>query len=190
MQRYIAITCFCCLLYSSSVAADQPVIDVWPGRVPGETKEIGAEEFRAPRDKEKADVKRLSNVSKPTLTVFQPAADKRNGAAVIVCPGGGYNILAWDLEGTEVAEWLNSIGVTAFVLKYRVPRRENYPNHEAPLMDGQRAVSLVRSKASECGLDPGRIGMLGLRRAFDTSSGSTTSKTPRTKSPAGRTLAS
>jgi acetyl esterase/lipase len=142
-------------------AADQPVIDVWPGRVPGETKEIGPEEFRAPRDKEKADVKRLSNVSKPTLTVFQPAADKRNGAAVIVCPGGGYNILAWDLEGTEVAEWLNSIGVTAFVLKYRVPRRENYPNHEAPLMDGQRAVSLVRSKASEYGLDAGRIGMLG-----------------------------
>jgi acetyl esterase/lipase len=154
----ISATFFLCSVLHG---ADQPVVDVWPGRVPGETKEIGPEEFRAPRDKEKTDVKRLSNVSKPTLTIFQPAAEKRNGAAVIVCPGGGYNILAWDLEGTEVAEWLNSIGVTAFVLKYRVPRRENDPNHEAPLMDGQRAVSLVRSKASEYGLDPGRIGMLG-----------------------------
>ena len=68
---------------------------------------------RAPRDKEKSDVKRLANVSKPTLTVFQPAEGKRNGAAVIVCPGGGYNILAWDLEGTEVAEWLLLTNLTS-----------------------------------------------------------------------------
>jgi acetyl esterase/lipase len=148
-------------LCSSLLAADRPVIDVWPGRAPGETKDIGPEAFREPNDKENPGVQRLSNVSKPTLTVYQPAKEKQNGAAVIVCPGGGYNILAWDLEGTEVAEWLNSIGVTAFVLKYRVPKRENLPNHEAPLMDGQRSMSLVRSKASDYGLDPRRIGMLG-----------------------------
>jgi acetyl esterase/lipase len=149
------------LSWSSAAAVEQAVINVWPGKAPGETKEIGAEEFRAPREKEKSGVKRLANVSQPTVTLFPAAEGKRNGAAVIVCPGGGYNILAWDLEGTEVAEWLNSIGVTALVLKYRVPKRENFPNHEAPLMDGQRAVSLVRSKASELSIDPGRIGMLG-----------------------------
>ncbi|HZN35546.1 MAG TPA: alpha/beta hydrolase, partial [Pirellulaceae bacterium] len=124
-------------------------------------KEIGPEEFRAPRDKEKADVKRLANVSKPTLTIFQPPQEKRNGAAVIVCPGGGYNILAWDLEGTEVAEWANSLGLTAFVLKYRVPKREGDTANTLPLMDAQRAMSLVRSKASDYGIDPARIGMLG-----------------------------
>jgi acetyl esterase/lipase len=157
LLAFIAVTAF----ISSALAADRPVIDVWPGRAPGETKDIGPEEFRAPRGTEKPDVRRLSNVSKPTLTVYQPPEGSRNGTAVIVCPGGGYNILAWDLEGTEVAEWLNSIGITAFILKYRVPRRENFPNHEAPLMDGQRSISLVRSKASEFGLDPRRIGMLG-----------------------------
>jgi len=142
-------------------AADRPVIDVWPGKVPGETKEIGPEELRPPQAKQRADVQRLTNVSKPTLTLFQPAEGKRNGAAVVVCPGGGYSILAWDLEGTEVAEWLNSIGVTALVLKYRVPRREGDAANKLPLMDAQRAMSVVRSKASELGIDPRRIGMLG-----------------------------
>jgi acetyl esterase/lipase len=128
---------------------------------PGETKEIGPEEFRPPRPNEKQDVKRLQNVSRPTLTVFQPPAERRSGAAVVIAPGGGYNILAWDLEGTEVAEWLNTQGVTAFVLKYRVPRREGDTTNTIQLMDAQRAMSLVRSKASDYGLDPARIGMLG-----------------------------
>jgi acetyl esterase/lipase len=93
--------------------------------------------------------------------VFQPAESKRNGAAVVICPGGGYNILAWDLEGTEIAEWLNTLGVTGLVLKYRVPRREGDEANALPLMDVQRAMSLVRSKSSELGLDPDRIGVLG-----------------------------
>ena len=80
---------------------------------------------------------------------------------MLVCPGGGYHILAIDLEGDEVAQWLNSIGVTALVLKYRVPRRDTQPAHLAPLQDAQRAMSLVRSKASELGIDPERIGILG-----------------------------
>src|SRR4051794_28818552 len=153
-----SVMIFVCGLTS---AADRPVIDVWPGKVPGETKEIGPEELRPPQAKQRADAQRLTNVSKPTLTLFQPPEGKRNGAAVVVCPGGGYSILAWDLEGTEVAEWLNSIGVTGIVLKYRVPARPNQPKYLAPLMDAQRAVSLVRSKAAEWGLDPKRIGMLG-----------------------------
>jgi acetyl esterase/lipase len=150
------------LAVATSASATEPlVLDVWPARPPGEAKEIGPEEFRPLRGDEKPNVQRLANVSQPTLTIFQPPAEQRTGCCVVVCPGGGFNILAWDLEGTEVAEWLNSIGVTAAVLKYRVPKREHLPNNEAPRMDGQRAMSLVRSKASELGIDPKRIGMLG-----------------------------
>ena len=106
----------------------------------------------------------LTNVSKPTLTVCRPEATKNTGVAVLVFPGGGYNDLAWDHEGEQVARWLNSIGVTAAVLKYRVPRREGTPKDKPPiqaLMDAQRAISLVRSKAAEWGVDPKRIGVLG-----------------------------
>jgi acetyl esterase/lipase len=147
--------------FQNLAAADRPVINVWPGKAPGETKDLPAEGFRAPRPNEKSNVQRLENVSVPTLTVFAPDESQRNGASVVVCPGGGYNILAWDLEGTEVAEWLNSLGVTAFVLKYRVPKREEFKNNEPPLMDAQRAMSLVRSRASELKIDPQRIGILG-----------------------------
>jgi acetyl esterase/lipase len=158
---YRAAIALICLLSSIANAADCPVIDVWPGKAPGETKEIGPEENRPPQAKQRADVTRLTNVSKPTLTLYQPLEGKRNGAAVVICPGGGYSILAWDLEGTEVAEWLNAIGVTAAVLKYRVPRRDGDMANSLPLMDAQRAMSIVRSKSSELGLDPKRIGILG-----------------------------
>ena len=79
----------------------------------------------------------------------------------MICPGGGYSILAWDLEGTEVAQWLNSIGVTGIILKYRVPEHLKQIEHFPPLEDAQRAMSLVRSKAKELEIDPNRIGMLG-----------------------------
>src|SRR5438105_1699955 len=134
------------LLCLAATAADRPVIDVWPGKPPGDTKEIGPEEFRPPQAKQRADVQRLTNVSRPTLTLYQPPEGKRNGTCVIVLPGGGYSILAWDLEGTDIAEWLNSIGVTAAVLKYRVPRRDGDTANKLPLMDAQRSMSLVRSK--------------------------------------------
>jgi acetyl esterase/lipase len=141
-------------------AADKPlVVDVWPGQAPGESGKIGEEKME-----ESGNVKRISNVTHPTLTVFRPAKDKDTGAAVVIAPGGGYNILAWDLEGTEVADWLNSIGVTGIVLKYRIPRRPDSPKDQAPpqaQMDAQRAISLVRSKAKDWGIDPRRIGMLG-----------------------------
>jgi acetyl esterase/lipase len=104
---------------------------------------------------------RLGNVSTPTLTVYAPPHRKANGAAVLVCPGGGYHILAMDLEGTEVATWLNSIGVTAVVLKYRVPVRKDRPRYEAPLQDAQRAMGIVRRHAAEWRIDPGRVGILG-----------------------------
>ena len=138
-------------------------LDVWPGKAPGDTGEIAPEKELESKPG-KPSVKRITNVSRPTLTVFRPAKDKDTGAAVVIAPGGGYNILAWDLEGEEVAAWLNSVGVTGIVLKYRVPRRPDQPKDKppiGPLQDAQRALSLVRSKAPEWGIDPKRIGILG-----------------------------
>jgi acetyl esterase/lipase len=147
-----------------ATAAEKPqVIDLWPAKPPGEKGEIGEEKLLDAKPDE-AKVKRLTNVTHPTLTIYKPAKDKDTGAAVVIAPGGGYHILAWDLEGEEVAEWLNSIGVTGIVLKYRVPRRSDAVKDGPPpqaLMDAQRAVSLARGRAKEWGIDPKRIGMLG-----------------------------
>jgi acetyl esterase/lipase len=140
------------------------VVNVWPGKAPGETGDVGPEKFLEKKPKEKPGVKRLTNVSQPTLTIYRPAPDRDTGTAVVICPGGGYHILAWDLEGEEVAAWLNSIGVTGIILKYRVPRRSNEPGDKpplGPLQDAQRALSLVRSNARKWKLEPDRIGILG-----------------------------
>lgn len=163
MIRPIAIGFIVACAASLASAGEPTVVDVWPGKVPGEAKEIGPEKYEPQRPGQK-EVKRLTNVSKPTLAIYRPAKEKDTGAAVIIAPGGGYNILAMDLEGTEVADWLNSIGVTGIVLKYRVPRREGQARDKPPvgaLQDAQRAMSLVRSKAGEWGIDPKRIGFLG-----------------------------
>src|SRR3989449_956525 len=140
------------------------VLPVWPGKVPGDYGTIGAERVRAPAEAPTKDAKWITNVTKPTITVFRPAKGKNTGAAMVICPGGGYWNLAWDLEGEEVAAWLNSVGMTGIVLKYRVPRRPGQPEPlpaPGPLLDAQRAVSLVRSRAVEWGIDPNRIGIAG-----------------------------
>ncbi|AOS43168.1 Acetylxylan esterase precursor [Lacunisphaera limnophila] len=138
---------------------------LWPGTAPGETQVLPAEadQFKSPPDPLIAgrSIIRLGNVSTPTLTIYRPDPAKDTGAAVVVAPGGGYYILALDLEGTEVCAWLNSIGVTGVLLKYRVPGREGRARYAAALEDAQRAVGLVRAQAKELGLDPQRIGMLG-----------------------------
>lgn len=144
-------------------ADDKPTaLDLWPAKPPGDVAAKGEErDLTKDADSLIAGKRliRLGNVSKPTITVYRPA--KPNGTCVIVCPGGGYHILAHDLEGTEVCQWLNRIGVTAVLLKYRVPAPPKGPRHLPALMDAQRAVSLVRSKASEWKIDPKKIGILG-----------------------------
>jgi len=151
----------CGLAFTAQLWAAEPgqLIPLWPGRAPGETNTVSTE-----RDMSKPGeglvagkpVIRLGNVSEPSITIYRPSAAKDTGTAVVVCPGGGYSILAWDLEGTEVCDWLNSIGVTGVLLKYRVPKRE-----QGPLQDVQRAVGLVRHRAKELGVNPQRIGVLG-----------------------------
>jgi acetyl esterase/lipase len=156
------ILCFCHTAWIQ--AAEPEVINVWPSKPPGDTKELPPE-----TDTTKADgrqvagkhVIRIGNVSTPQLAIYRPKPELDTGAAIVICPGGGYNILAYDLEGTEVAEWLNTIGVTGIVLKYRVPVRDPNQKWQAPVQDAQRAISLVRSKAQEWKLDPQRIGIMG-----------------------------
>ena len=146
-------------LTAADDASAPPVLDVWPGDVPGETGDIGKE--TATTSGPPKPVTRVTNVSQPTIALYRAPENTANGCAVVVCPGGAYNILAYDLEGTEVAQWLNSIGVTAILLKYRVPRRDKDQPHAAPLQDVQRAIRLVRKNARKWGVDPARIGVLG-----------------------------
>ena len=137
-----------------------PVVRLWPGKAPGEKGDIGPEKIEPPKEEPKPIV-RITNVTEPTITVFKPSAEKDTGAAVLICPGGGYSILAFNHEGEDVARWLNSHGVTGVLLKYRVPRRAGLPKHLAPLQDAQRAMSLVRARADQWKIDPKRIGILG-----------------------------
>ena len=103
-----------------------------------------------------------NKVSRPTLTAYLPPAGKGNGTAVIVCPGGGYSHLAMTHEGTDIAKWLNSLGVTAFVLKYRLPSDETMIDKTiGPLQDAQRAIQLVRQQAARWGVDTKRVGIMG-----------------------------
>ncbi len=128
--------------------ADPTVIPLWPEGVPGARPGLGEE-----RHKDGG----ITNVSEPTLTVFEPAVDKPNGTAVIICPGGGYVHLSMAREGVQYANWLSTLGVTSFVLKYRLQEF----GHPAPLQDVLRAVRIVRSRATEFHIDPARIGVMG-----------------------------
>ena len=146
------------------IAAEPMVIDVWPGKTPGDVGIPGTETSRIHQSPLVGPTKLITNVTRPTLTVYRAAEDKNTGTAMIICPGGGYWDLYWELEGEEVAAWLNSVGITGIILKYRCPRRPGDVKGEpplGPLLDAQRAVSLVRSRAGEWGIDPKRIGMVG-----------------------------
>jgi acetyl esterase/lipase len=149
---------------TTAPARAHETILLWPGVAPGDKGDLGTEhdstrpDPNVPKDKH---IIRLANVTQPSLTLFRPPKELDTGAAVVVFPGGGYQILAMNLEGTEICAWLNSLGITAILLKYRVPARAGRERYEAPLQDAQRALGIVRQKAPEWGIDPKRIGALG-----------------------------
>ena len=151
---------------ATMATASEPskVFELWPGQPPGDKGGLPEEmDTSKPNDQKIVGkpVIRLGNVSKPTLSFYPAPPDKNTGTTILVCPGGGYHILAMDLEGTEVCDWLNSIGVNAALLKYRVPRRPGQEAHIAPLQDAQRAMGLLRANASSLGIATNRIGALG-----------------------------
>lgn len=109
-----------------------------------------------------SDIVRVRNVQKPDIAIYLPSKKNATGEAVVICPGGGYQILAYDWEGSDIARWLNSKGIAAFVLKYRLPgSSNNIEPRLSPLMDAQRALRMVRSHAEQWNVDPGKIGIMG-----------------------------
>ncbi len=144
--------------------ANLTTIPLWPNGAPGAPPAHpgGEADMTTAKDNLIAGkpLIRLGNVSVPTLTVYPPKTPN-TGAAIVVFPGGGYNILAIDLEGTEVCDWLNSAGITCVLVKYRVPGTGPYPKSDAALQDAQRAMGIVREHAAEWHIDPKRIGVLG-----------------------------
>lgn len=162
----VLLVCAILVGVTASQAAEPLTWNLWPGKVPGEVEELPPEfDMTKPTDKLVAGRRliKLHNVSIPQITIFKPDPAIDTGTSVIIAPGGGHWILAYDLEGTEVAEWFNSIGVTGIVLKYRVPGRVRNPDKKwlASVQDGQRAMSLVRGRAKEIGIDPNKIGIIG-----------------------------
>jgi len=156
--------------HAAGAVAMAQVVELWPGKVPDEIDHMGPEKvvMSPALERRQTEVtestRMITNVSRPTLTICRPSKDNDAGTAMLICPGGGYWNLYWQVEGEEVARWLNSLGVTGILLKYRVPRQPDEPKGEParrPLQDAQRAVSLVRSRAKEWGIDPKRIGMVG-----------------------------
>lgn len=149
MDRYfrIAFSCFIiaagvvAIVVAEDVASSQPVEILWPDGAPG-----------AKGDQEG---------DKPTLTIYLPPKEKAAGTGVVICPGGGYGFLAMDHEGHQVAQWLNSLGVAGFILKYRHRNSGAGYGHPAPLQDAQRAIRMVRSRAKEWNVDPNRVGIIG-----------------------------
>jgi acetyl esterase/lipase len=177
---------------SGAATVNPLVVNLWPDKVPGDPGidrkiderrrkedlhwetppdcDVPGEEYsRVLKSPIVGSTRLVTNVSKPTLTVYQPAKGSNTGTAMLICPGGGYHDLFWELEGEEVAAWLTSVGMTGIILKYRVPRRPGDPGFgepsppppTGPLLDAQRAISLVRHRAKEWNIHPQRIGMVG-----------------------------
>lgn len=140
------------IIITSSVQA-QTIIKLWPTIVPGE-----AEPKHEPKRLADApgNIVRISNITDPEMLVFEPAVTSPKHPAVLVCPGGGYSLLAIGLEGTEIAEWFNKMGYTAFVLEYRTPNKR-----EGALQDAQRAMSLIRKHAAKYNIDAAKVGVVG-----------------------------
>lgn len=144
---------------TSQLLADE--IPIWAGTAPGsgglELTETITERSTDPRLHDRV----ISGVTRPSIIPFLPPQGRRDGSAVLLCPGGGYAYSAFDLEGYDIAQWLNALGVAAFVLKYRLPAEGHQRGYDVPLEDGQRALRLIRSEADRWGLDPARIGAMG-----------------------------
>jgi len=153
----ICVLVLCC----AARAADRPEVLLWEHGAPGSEGKT-AQEIDEPPNQSHGYVK-VTQVHRPSITVFLPAQDRATGAAMVIAPGGGHQFLNFDQEGTYVAEYLNSIGVAGFVLKYRLAREpgSTYKVETDALGDAQRALRLVRSRAAEWHVDPARVGIMG-----------------------------
>ncbi len=156
--KHTALSIVFLVVWSTGLIAEPKVVKVFPNGLPADAVKLP--EDRIAKLKAANTDERIAYVAEPTLTLYPAPKDVATGCGVVICPGGGYNILAWNKEGIELAQWFNKIGVSAAVLKYRVPRRTPDIHHE-PLQDVQRAIRLFRSMADEMRVDVNRVGVLG-----------------------------
>lgn len=178
-MRLTVLILFLGFLFLNVNAQKKEIIYLWPGKVPGEQKEKLPPVISSPG----ADnVIRYEEVTNPLIEVYLPEASANKGAGVVVCPGGAYRILAYNKEGTEIAEWLNRLGYAAFVLQYRVPDKR-----EGALQDAQRAIRIVRANASRWNIDPGKVGIMGFSAGGSLSARSATQFNRRTYTPVDKT---
>ncbi len=155
IKKYVMYV-FCSLVLSKVSFGQDNTILLWQNKVPNQNQSQEVE------SQNKDDIFWIENVQNPTLEVFLPAKRNSTGKAIIICPGGGYQGLAYDWEGTDVAKWLNSKGVAAFVLKYRLPGSKSIINKSiAPLQDAQRALRLVRYHSDKWNIKKNQIGIMG-----------------------------
>jgi acetyl esterase/lipase len=148
---------------SAGAGAQMTTLPLWPNGNPEPTRVTGPEIDPTAAENHTVSGKpslRLTNVSKPTLAVYPPKGTN-TGAAALVFPGGGYVRLSMQLEGTEICDWLNSIGMTCVLVKYRVPEEQHYPENTEDLEDAQQAMRMTREHAAEWKIDPKRIGVIG-----------------------------
>lgn len=158
---YARAVCVSLMLSGLALAADRPEIPLWSNGAPGSEGKM-AKEIDEPPNKDHGYLK-VTSVHNPSITVFLPPRETATGAAMVIAPGGGHQFLNFDQEGTYVAAYLNSIGVAGFVLKYRLAREpgSTYKIEEHALADAQRAIRLIRSRAEEWHVNPGRVGIMG-----------------------------
>ena len=174
MKTILSILLFQMVLINS-FSQKKEIISLWPGKVPGEVKEKQAPSL----DKtQKDNIMRYNEVTNPAIEVWLPDHPGKNIPAVVVCPGGGYKILAYDLEGTEIAAWLNKIGFAAFVLQYRIPDKK-----EGALQDVQRAIRVVKENAQKWNINPEKTGVMGFSAGGSLSARASTLFSNRTYSP-------
>jgi acetyl esterase/lipase len=159
MKTKLLILLMLCFLVDGTMAAEPITLKLWPDGPPTTMVPKSEATVKLIQSYGGAMPNRITDVSDPTITVFRP--EKPNGTSVIVAPGGGFMFLSYAHEGTDVCEWLNSLGVTAVLLKYRTPTRDEKEMFELPVQDAERALGLVRNHAAEWKLDPKRVGLLG-----------------------------
>lgn len=175
LLRYFFIVFLVFLYVPATMAQDNEIIHLWPGQVL-EEEQSKAEPVYS--DDTSGNTTRIAEVTDPTLSVFEADPEKKNGCGVIVCPGGGYHILAIDKEGTEIARWLNKLGYTAFVLQYRVPEKQ-----KGALQDLQRAIRVVRRHAESWNIHSDKLGVIGFSAGGSLAARASTRYTDQTYPP-------
>jgi len=157
--RKLAFSLLLFTIVSSVAVSQNPVLKVWPMGVPGSLK---SDTWTEKVTEANGSPLRYEKVTDPTLTVFLPTAEKATGTAVLICPGGGYGVLAFDHEGFAIARWLNENGIAAYILKYRLPSDQIMKDKSVgPLQDAQEAIRIIRRNREHYKINPNKIGVIG-----------------------------